>query len=125
MYISFSDGRQQQVPGVMSAIDRMLPLVDPIDLLLQLLPPVWNLHLDIIYILGDALNAKQVGSVGRSRVLLPPSVVDDLFMVSQDFLDLGKGVCLREGLLVRYRYSFLDLCKEYSILLGSWLWLNE
>lgn len=58
MYISFSDGRQQEIPRVMSAIDRMLPLVDPIDLLLQLLPPVWNLHLDIINILGDALNAE-------------------------------------------------------------------
>lgn len=42
----------------MSAIDCVLPLVDPIDLLLQLLPPVWNLHLDIINILGNALNAE-------------------------------------------------------------------
>ena len=64
------------------AIYRVLALVDPIDLLLQLLPSVRNLHLDVIDIFGDALNAEQVGSVGWPGVLLPPPVVDDLLVIS-------------------------------------------
>lgn len=42
---------------MVSAIDRMLSLVNPIDFLLQFLPPIWNLYLYIINILGNALYA--------------------------------------------------------------------
>ena len=98
---------------MMSTIDRVLPLIYPIDLLLQLLPPIRNFYLYIVNILGDALNAKQVGGMSWARMLFLPSVVDDLLMVSQYLLYLGKSVWIRGGVLVRYRYSFFDLCREY------------
>lgn len=54
---------------MVALVDRVLSLVDAVYLLLQLLPPIRQLHLYVVYVLGDAFNVEDVvggvyGAVG-------------------------------------------------------------
>lgn len=86
--------------AVVIFVDGVLALVDAVQLLLQLVPAVRDVDLDVVDVLGHALDAEVVGvatRVGRFSAL----VVDDVLMVSNYLLQLGKGVCVKRGVLVR------------------------
>lgn len=85
--------------GVVVLVDGVLALVDAVELLLQLVPAVRDVDLDVVDVLGHSLDAEVVGVAVVGG--FPALVVDDVLVVADHFLELRERVWVRRGVLVR------------------------
>ena len=84
---------------VVVLVDGVLALVNAVELLLQFVPAVGDVHLDVVDVLGDALDAEVVGVVGADVGVgrFPALVVADVRVVADHVLERGRRVWVRRG----------------------------